>query len=72
MATCSAFGLLKIDQLTDLAIPYSRKLVIHYEFCQSLSHVAYTITAAAPFDFTAFFILVILNRAAPFLQPGCF
>jgi len=28
---------------------------------------------AAPFDFTTFFTLAILNRARPFLlQPGCF
>ena len=25
-----------------------------------------------PFDFTTFFTQAILNRAAPFLQPGCF
>jgi len=48
-------------KLTELLLNFCHQPIYHH------SHFL-----AAPFDLTTSFTLAILNRAAPFLQPGCF
>ena len=46
------------------------RIVVIKIFAIDLYHHSHFL--AAPFDFTTFFTLAILNRAAPFLQRGFF